>query len=102
MAGARWSPRRRWWLLAVLPALAGTAVAVAAGAGVLPDPPLTITVSALPRDWALVLGLLASAVLGGLLALAARRDLLGRRQRSAQAAAAAQDRRRSWPGSTTS
>jgi two-component system OmpR family sensor kinase len=81
------------WALALLPLAAGGGLWIAARAGGLPDDRLLVSLSALRGDWLLAVGALISLLACGGLAIAARRDVRGRRQLAEQAAAYARDRR---------
>jgi two-component system, OmpR family, sensor kinase len=88
--------RRRWALavvVALLPLLAGAALAVASLVGGLPDGRVRVSLSAQPHDWALAAGALPTAVALGVLALLARRDAVARRRAAELVAAAAEERR---------
>jgi two-component system, OmpR family, sensor kinase len=81
------------WVLALLPVVAGAALEIAARTGGLPDERLRVSVSALRGDWLLAAGTVVSLLACAALALAARRDALGRRRLAAAEAAQVRDRR---------
>ncbi|MEU2349706.1 HAMP domain-containing sensor histidine kinase [Modestobacter sp. NPDC049651] len=84
--------RATWWVLAVLPLLAGVVLDVGARAGWFADRRLRIEVSALRGDWLLAAGIAVTGLLVLLLAVRTRADVLGRRRLGAERAAAARDR----------
>ncbi len=90
----RLSRRIRRWGPALIPVLVGGLFWAAARAGLLADDRVRVALSARLADWWLALGILLSALLCGLTAVAVRAEAARRRALSEQAAAAARDRRR--------
>ena len=84
--------RPLWWLLAVLPLVAGAVLDAGARAGWSADRRLRVEVSALQGDWLLTAGAVLTAVLVLLLAARTRRDAAERRRTDALRRAAARDR----------
>jgi two-component system OmpR family sensor kinase len=78
---------------ALLPAAAGLALWSAIRAGLLADPRLTVSLSALRSDWLLALGVLVSLPGVAALFLVRARDARWRRRLDEQAATATRDRR---------
>jgi two-component system OmpR family sensor kinase len=81
------------WVAALLPAAAGLALWSAIRAGLLADPRLTVSLSALRSDWLLALGVLVSLPGVAALFLVRARDARWRRRLDEQAATATRDRR---------